>query len=141
MVLLLLLLFLCPKQPRTSFPFYKFIYPTISGRISECNTERGFLASLIQQWEMSRFTISASRVKKSPKQLSEYLYSLIRYFRVSLVEFLSPLDLLTLHIHCNNIMQLGVHCKCLRMTNDDALLVQWFIWMLEKLRCWNVGNN
>jgi hypothetical protein len=24
----------CPKQPRTSFPFYKFFYPTISGRIS-----------------------------------------------------------------------------------------------------------
>ena len=24
----------CPKQPRTSFPFYIFFYPTISGRIS-----------------------------------------------------------------------------------------------------------
>jgi hypothetical protein len=24
----------CPKQPRTSFPFYKFFHPTISGRIS-----------------------------------------------------------------------------------------------------------
>jgi hypothetical protein len=24
----------CPKQPRTSFPFFKFFYPTISGRIS-----------------------------------------------------------------------------------------------------------
>ena len=24
----------CPKQPRTSFPIYKFFYPTISGRIS-----------------------------------------------------------------------------------------------------------
>ena len=24
----------CPKQPRTSFPFYKFFYPTISDRIS-----------------------------------------------------------------------------------------------------------
>ena len=23
-----------PKQPRTSFPFYKFFYPTISGRIT-----------------------------------------------------------------------------------------------------------
>ena len=23
----------CPKQPRTSFPFYKFFYTTISGRI------------------------------------------------------------------------------------------------------------
>ena len=23
-----------PKQPRTSFPFYKFFYPTISARIS-----------------------------------------------------------------------------------------------------------
>ena len=23
-----------PEQPRTSFPFYKFFYPTISGRIS-----------------------------------------------------------------------------------------------------------
>ena len=26
----------CPKQPRTSFPFYKFFYPTISAKISEC---------------------------------------------------------------------------------------------------------
>jgi hypothetical protein len=25
----------CPKQPRTSFPFYKLFYPTISGRISD----------------------------------------------------------------------------------------------------------
>ena len=25
----------CPKQPRTSIPFYKFFYPTISGRISD----------------------------------------------------------------------------------------------------------
>ena len=25
----------CPKQPRTSFPFYKLFYPIISGRISE----------------------------------------------------------------------------------------------------------
>ena len=25
----------CPKQPRTSFPFYKFFYPTILCRISE----------------------------------------------------------------------------------------------------------
>ena len=24
----------CPKQPRTSFPFYNFFYPTISGGIS-----------------------------------------------------------------------------------------------------------
>ena len=24
----------CPKQPRTSFPLYKFFYPTISSRIS-----------------------------------------------------------------------------------------------------------
>jgi hypothetical protein len=24
----------CLKQPKTSFPFYKFFYPTISGRIS-----------------------------------------------------------------------------------------------------------
>ena len=24
----------CPKQPETSFPFYKIFYPTISGRIS-----------------------------------------------------------------------------------------------------------
>ena len=24
----------CPKQPRTSFPFYKFFYQTISGRVS-----------------------------------------------------------------------------------------------------------
>jgi hypothetical protein len=24
----------CPKQPRTSFPFYKFFYPAISGKIS-----------------------------------------------------------------------------------------------------------
>ena len=28
----------CPKQPRTSFPFYKFFYPTISGRISVWDT-------------------------------------------------------------------------------------------------------
>ena len=25
----------CPKLPRTSFPFYKFFYTTISGRISD----------------------------------------------------------------------------------------------------------
>ena len=25
----------CPKQPRTSFPFYKFFYPTISCKISD----------------------------------------------------------------------------------------------------------
>ena len=25
----------CPKQPRTSFPFYELFYPTISGRISD----------------------------------------------------------------------------------------------------------
>ena len=29
----------CPKQPRTSFPFYKFFYPTISGRISGCSVQ------------------------------------------------------------------------------------------------------
>jgi hypothetical protein len=28
-----------PKQPRTSFPFYKFFYPTISGRISAAEQE------------------------------------------------------------------------------------------------------
>ena len=28
----------CPKQPRTSFQFYKLFYPTISGKISEKNT-------------------------------------------------------------------------------------------------------
>ena len=27
----------CPKQPRTSFSFYKFFYPTIFGRISDGN--------------------------------------------------------------------------------------------------------
>ena len=26
---------ICPKQPRTSFPFYKFFYPTVPGRISD----------------------------------------------------------------------------------------------------------
>ena len=24
----------CPKQPRTSFPFYKFFYPIISAKVS-----------------------------------------------------------------------------------------------------------
>ena len=28
----------CPKQPRTSFPFYNFFYPTISCRISGQNS-------------------------------------------------------------------------------------------------------
>ena len=28
----------CPKQPRTSSPFYKLFYPTISGRISVPNS-------------------------------------------------------------------------------------------------------
>ena len=32
----------CPKQPRTSFPFYKLFYPTISDRISESNTKISF---------------------------------------------------------------------------------------------------
>ena len=30
----------CPKQPITSFPFYKFFYPTISGGISECGSKK-----------------------------------------------------------------------------------------------------
>ena len=35
----------CPKQPRTSFPFYKFFYPTISAKISEFIQELGFALS------------------------------------------------------------------------------------------------
>ena len=38
----------CPKQPRTSFPFYKFFYPTISARISELRRpfeEEGFVCN------------------------------------------------------------------------------------------------
>ena len=27
----------CPKQPRTSFPFYKFFYPTIWSKICDLN--------------------------------------------------------------------------------------------------------
>jgi hypothetical protein len=27
----------CPKQPRTSFPFYKLFYPIVSAKVSELN--------------------------------------------------------------------------------------------------------
>ena len=31
----------CPKQPRTSFPFYKFLYPIVSAKVSDWNTLDG----------------------------------------------------------------------------------------------------
>ena len=40
----------CPKQPRTSFPFYKFFYPTISGRISEWNCLATFAQMMIRYY-------------------------------------------------------------------------------------------
>ena len=33
----------CPKQPRISFPFYKFFCTTISCRISDCNPQHSSL--------------------------------------------------------------------------------------------------
>ena len=36
----------CPKEPRTSFPFYKFFYPTISCRISDTKVFYSLLTSI-----------------------------------------------------------------------------------------------
>ena len=40
----------CPKQPRTSFPFYKFFYPTISGRISAYTWEQIFFYIVLRSF-------------------------------------------------------------------------------------------
>ena len=75
----------CPKQPRTSFPFYKFFYPTISGRISDwlqltlrfktdlqCNLP--FLH--LNKWPAKWLTMSFEKIVK----LQIHLLSALKYF-------------------------------------------------------------
>ena len=42
----------CPKQPRTSFPFYKFFYTTISAKISVCNR-----SSSGSDWDICQYSM------------------------------------------------------------------------------------
>ena len=55
----------CPKWPRTSFPFYKFFYPTISARISDDNQAEGrcviFLFFAIKEGKHLRIKLEYSR--------------------------------------------------------------------------------
>jgi amino acid transporter len=60
--------FLCspdyPKQPRTSIPFYKFFYPTISGRISgnkASQKSRGILFySIVDSLIATKWTVKSA---------------------------------------------------------------------------------
>ena len=50
----------CPKQPRTSFPFYKFFYPIVSAKVSGFATLAYFLQILTREMSTLTFCIYAA---------------------------------------------------------------------------------
>ena len=55
----------CPKQPRTSYPFYKFFYPILSPKVSD------------QNFETFRIQVNALPIsKKSFRRFLKYKYQI-----------------------------------------------------------------
>ena len=55
----------CPKQPRTSFPFYKLFYPSISARISAQECLRSEKKTSFSPW-LQQFTKDLLAANVSP---------------------------------------------------------------------------
>ena len=78
----------CPKQPKTSYLFYKLSYPTISGRISAYipRQNKNFIGKKVRRiWSISVLMVLRMSLKETPELLGLSLFMLLGALDVSIL--------------------------------------------------------